>query len=522
MSFTSPAFHIDRITVVGEENEFVKMFDPQPVGASPALPERIDVTTLPISLAANPRANPVPEVMQSLKPDGTPRDRPDLLPGDAEYIALLPTTPGIVPMGVVATPHTRALDLLNGLRLDGWDGAKRIEFFTIRDKDFGPGGTYPGPIVRTPRGAVYHGQLVGKGPPPHTIHWHGIEPTPMNDGVGHCSQEIGTYTYQWQPNFIGTYFYHCHRNTMQHFEFGLFSLLPIDPPDAYFASIDSINPNGTVNLNSIPVGACSDGKFRTAANLLTLPANIQAKFPGFVAGDPVYGVAGANDVGVGDPHAFTVPYDVEVIWVPDDRDSVWSDLGKDAFATFPAHGSTPGVNDDFKANVKNNFFAFNDFHADYWFVTGVPVPAHLGGTGIINPSAPPPLGGIGGLAVPDGLIPAFANSGKSGSQIAVNAHVGQTILIRCLGAAYNNIRVTLPVDAVCIAWDGRALGVPPYGRYNQAYVIPANAMTFSVARRCDLLVKAEAPISSFAKIEFMETRGGDVVCTALIPFNITP
>ena len=68
MSATSPAFQINRISVVGEENEFVKMFDPQPVGASPALPERIDVTTLPIFPfnINNPRANPVPEVMQAL------------------------------------------------------------------------------------------------------------------------------------------------------------------------------------------------------------------------------------------------------------------------------------------------------------------------------------------------------------------------------------------------------------------------------------------------------------------------
>jgi hypothetical protein len=418
------------------------------------------------------------------------------------------------------------MDLLNGLSLATWDGAKKLQFFVIGDQTFLPGGSYPGPTIRTPRGAVYHAKLIGKGPPPHTIHWHGVEPTPINDGVGHCSMEIGGYLYQWQPNFMGSYFYHCHRNTMQHFEFGLFGFLVAEPPDAYFASIASVDPvTGAVTLNSIPVGASSDGRFRVAANILTLPASIQAKFSaGFVPGDPTYGVAGPGDIGVNHPHAFTVPYDVEVLWVADDRDSVWSDLAQNAATTFPKSGSIPGVNDDFKKNPgAQGFFAFNDFHADYWFITGVPVPARLGGTGTINPSAPPPLGGIGGVSVPDGLIPAFANSGKSGTQIAVNAKVGQTILLRCLDAAYNNMRVTLPVDAVIIAWDGRPLGIPPFGRYNHAFVVPKNTpMTISVARRFDALIKAEAAINTTAKIEFLETRGNDITCTALIPFTITP
>ena len=83
-----------------------------------------------------------------------------------------------------------------------------------------------------PRGVVFHGHAAGA-PSPHTIHWHGIEPTPLNDGVGHCSMEFGSYTFQWKPNFIGSYFYHCHRNTVQHFEFGLYGFLIIEPPDAY-------------------------------------------------------------------------------------------------------------------------------------------------------------------------------------------------------------------------------------------------------------------------------------------------
>ena len=64
--------------------------------------------------------------------------------------------------------------------------------------------------------------------------------------------EIGWQTYQFQPNHIGSYFYHCHRNTFQHLEYGLYGFLIIEPPDAY-------DPADGKNVGGYPR--------RTAANL---------------------------------------------------------------------------------------------------------------------------------------------------------------------------------------------------------------------------------------------------------------
>ncbi|MRR34317.1 hypothetical protein EG829_06370, partial [bacterium] len=466
MSFQSPARQIARWSVVGMEGMWAKMFDPPT--RNPNTPDQVAPT------------NPVPEVMAAAGLQDPP-----------------------------STPHTVQRDLLHGLKLPAWnDPDKEINFMTFRDgdNDATGGGNWPGATIRLPRGVVFHCETSGHGPAPHTIHWHGIEPTPMNDGVGHCSMEIGNYTYQFQPNFIGTYFYHCHRNTVQHFEFGLYGMLLIEPPDAFFAT----------QVLGVPIGRCRDGKRRTAANLGGFP-QLGFDWKGGLLTDPDPWQGNAALKFQTDPHAMTVAYQVEALWVMDDRDSAWSDNAPDARTTYPKYGSIPGVNDNFAGNagggvdLTNDFFAFNDFNADYWYVTGVPVPALKGGTASIPPSL---------------TIPATLNSGVAGMQVSVNAQINETVLIRCLNAAYNSIEITFPVDVVIIAWDGRALGVPPYG-FNEAYLVPAGQeIRISTARRFDALIRSGSPINSFATVKFINTRGEgiqgmeELLLTATIPIQI--
>jgi FtsP/CotA-like multicopper oxidase with cupredoxin domain len=184
--------------------------------------------------------------------------------------------------------------------------------------------SFPSALIRIPQGALVNADVNCQGNF-HTIHWHGIEPTPMNDGVGHTSFEVtGHFIYQFQPRDAGTYFYHCHKNTVLHFEMGLYGLLLVDPPD--------------------PAAP-------------TVPLTYTTGGPGFAARFNPAAVALTDHV---------IHYDVEAAWVPDSIDSRWHLLGHNAFMQIcvpddpmnPANFTQDGI--------------LNDFRPDIFVLSGIP------------------------------------------------------------------------------------------------------------------------------------------------------
>lgn len=135
-----------------------------------------------------------------------------------------PSTPGLV------TPDKtfhRYVHMSGNMQMD--DG-QNVTMWGFRSSS-GGAKPFPSPAIRVFEGEIVHTKLhLGMMNGVHTIHHHGIEPSEANDGVGHLSYDIsGDYTYQWIASHAGTYFYHCHTNTVLHAEMGMYGGLIIDP-----------------------------------------------------------------------------------------------------------------------------------------------------------------------------------------------------------------------------------------------------------------------------------------------------
>jgi len=176
-----------------------------------------------------------------------------------------------------------------------------------------------------------------------------------------------------------------------------------------------------------------------------------------------------------DPAKYLVPYDVEAIWVPDEMDSVWHELGHDAFMM--------DCDEDDPLNAENftKDGILNDFRPDVFLVSGVV----SDGTPIFDP------------------------------RVKITARAGQTILIRLLCAGYAIQEYNFGIDATIIAMDGRSLGIPPRGLYSSPIALPAGTpFRLTSARRVDLLIRPPAPGIWPVRFRYLDWIRGNIVHTA--------
>jgi FtsP/CotA-like multicopper oxidase with cupredoxin domain len=286
------------------------------------------------------------------------------------------------------------------------DGKDKLRMWVVGNPDGAR--TFPSEAIRVRVGQTVNVEAttsIG----PHTIHWHGVEGSPMNDGVGKHSFEIRSrYTYQFTPRDPGFFFYHCHRNTPLHFEMGLYGALIIDPPQG----------------------------------------------PGYVSA-----LSPATDN--------VVAYQSEVFWVCGAQDPRWH-----GFSHNHAIGS-PDPNDPKS------------------FTTG-------GGLGDWKPT----VFNITGAVAKDGAT-VITDPRAMG-----RAAVGQTVLVRLLNASYAIQEYRIGADALVIAQDGRALGVPPYGAYSEPFTIPAGKpFQLTSAMRHDILVRPTAPGVIPFQVDYWDWQG---------------
>jgi|MTBAKSStandDraft_2_1061841.scaffolds.fasta_scaffold03281_6 FtsP/CotA-like multicopper oxidase with cupredoxin domain len=253
------------------------------------------------------------------------------------YKHVCPPTYGGGPIDRVEPDRTFELSLMDRFDLavppnvERMIGADELPMWIIRVRDRDGLGfserSFPSPLLRMVQGEIVHAE-VSASTNTHTIHWHGIEPTPMNDGVGKHSFEIsGNFVYQFQANDPGTFFYHCHKNTTLHFEMGMYGALIVDPP--------------------APGGSGLTAPYETGG-------------PGFVAGRLPDSPAGTT----------VLRYDIERIWAVDEMDSRWhlpelhhNHSMQDCDEDDPAAPETFYVFDPTDINL-------NDFRPDIFTVSG--------------------------------------------------------------------------------------------------------------------------------------------------------
>jgi len=101
--------------------------------------------------------------------------------------------------------------------------------------------TLPGPSLEVREGDLVELHLTNLGPAepgvhpfPHTVHLHGLDVDQANDGVpetGAVARVGETITYRFVATHAGTYWYHCHVDTVEHLTMGMYGALIVHPAD---------------------------------------------------------------------------------------------------------------------------------------------------------------------------------------------------------------------------------------------------------------------------------------------------
>ena len=94
----------------------------------------------------------------------------------------------------------------------------------------------PGPIYRLREGEEANITLENaEHNIPHTLHVHAVEKSWLNDGSPETTGELvrgdEEHTYRLKGSVPGTHFYHCHFETHEHMDMGMYGIFRVDPED---------------------------------------------------------------------------------------------------------------------------------------------------------------------------------------------------------------------------------------------------------------------------------------------------
>lgn len=97
--------------------------------------------------------------------------------------------------------------------------------------------TVPGLVLRVQVGDLVRVHFRNTHTLPHTMHFHGEHPFVMDgNGQRNLGQEQvqmpgESYTYEWVANTPGYYLYHCHFDTANHLDHGMYGLFVVEDPE---------------------------------------------------------------------------------------------------------------------------------------------------------------------------------------------------------------------------------------------------------------------------------------------------